>query len=146
MKESKAWFRIALCNALPLREGRAIRVGNREIAIFNLGDRFLAVDNRCPHKGGPLADGIVSGASVVCPLHARKFSLETGEGLNSAAASSCVETFRTRVEHGVILVELTEASWQGQEVKGQEGRTQEVPVICPEPVGMAVASESRPAT
>ena len=55
-----------------------MKVGNREIAIFNLGDRFLAVDNRCPHKGGPLADGIVSGTTVVCPLHAWKMSLETG--------------------------------------------------------------------
>ena len=110
MKEAKAesrrWTRIALCDDIPLREGRAVKVGNREIAIFNLGDRFLAVDNRCPHKGGPLADGIVSGAAVICPLHAWKMSLETGEGLNSASASSCVETFRTRVEHAVIFLEV----------------------------------------
>jgi phenylpropionate dioxygenase-like ring-hydroxylating dioxygenase large terminal subunit len=76
MKEAKAepkrWTRIALSRDIPLREGRAVKVGDREIAIFNLGDRFLAVDNRCPHKGGPLADGIVSGAAVVCPLHAWK--------------------------------------------------------------------------
>ena len=84
-----------------------MRVGNREIAIFNLGDRFLAVDNRCPHKGGSLADGIVSGAAVVCPLHAWKMSLETGKGVSSASASSCIETFRTRVEHGVIVLEVT---------------------------------------
>jgi nitrite reductase (NADH) small subunit len=141
MKETKAWVRITHCNDIPLRQGRAVKVGSREIAIFNLGDRFLAVDNRCPHKGGPLADGIVSGAAVVCPLHAWKVSLETGEGLNSASASSCVDTFRTRVEHGVILVELTEASW-----KGQEGRKQEVPVRCAESGGIAVASESRTAT
>lgn len=141
MKEAKAWVRIALCDDLPLREGRAVKVGNREFAIFNLGDRFLAVDNRCPHKGGPLADGIVSGAAVVCPLHAWKFSLETGEGVNSASASSCVETFRTRVEHGVIFVELNKDF-----AKKQDSVSQELPAICLGPCAVAVPRESHPAT
>ena len=139
--ESKRWTRIAHCNDIPLREGRAVKVGQREIAIFNLGDRFLALDNRCPHRGGPLADGIVSGASVVCPLHAWKISLETGEGANSASASSCVETFHTRVEQGVIFLELSDDSRNGQD-SGRE----EVSLICVEPRGIAVASESPTAT
>ena len=139
--ESKRWTRTALCDDIPPREGRAVKVGNREIAIFNLGDRFLAVDNRCPHKGGPLADGIVSGATIVCPLHAWKISLETGEGVNSTSASSCVETFRTRVEHGVIFLELADKSR-----KGQEDAMQELPVLCVEAGGTATATESRPAT
>jgi nitrite reductase (NADH) small subunit len=134
--ESKRWTRIAYCRDVPLREGRAVKACNREIAIFNLGDRFLAVDNRCPHKGGPLADGIVSGATVVCPLHAWKISLETGEGMKSASTSSCVETFPTRVEHGVIFLELRDDSR-----KGQEDGTQELPVICVETGDIAVADE-----
>jgi nitrite reductase (NADH) small subunit len=105
MNEPSTWIRIAHCRDIPLREGRAVRVGAREIAIFNLGDRFLAVENRCPHKGGPLADGIVSGKSVVCPLHAWKMCLETGRGVGGPSASSCVETFRTRVEDGIVLLE-----------------------------------------
>jgi nitrite reductase [NAD(P)H] small subunit len=126
--ESKRWTRIAYCNDIPPREGRAVKVGNREIALFNLGDRFLAVDNRCPHKGGPLADGIVSGAAVVCPLHAWKISLETGKGANSASASSCVETFRTRVEHGIIFLEIT------AHVAPLEGESAEdLPLLCTEP-------------
>ncbi len=133
--ESERWTRIALCGEIPPREGRAVKVGKREIAIFNLGDRFLAVDNRCPHKSGPLADGIVSGATVVCPLHAWKMSLETGEGLDSASASSCVETFRARVEHGVIFLEVGENFR-----KGQEDGMQDLPVVCVEPGG-AVADE-----
>lgn len=106
MKETSTWIRIAYCHDIPVREGRAVKFGNREIAIFNLGDRFYAVDNRCPHKGGPLADGIVSGSTVVCPLHAWKMSLETGNGINGPSTSSCVETFRTRVEEGIVLLEL----------------------------------------
>ncbi|MGA9980024.1 MAG: nitrite reductase small subunit NirD [Candidatus Sulfotelmatobacter sp.] len=126
--ESKRWTRIALCRDIPLREGRAVKVGHRDIAIFNLGDRFLAVDNRCPHKGGPLADGIVSSAAVVCPLHAWKISLETGEGLNSASASNCVETFCTRVEHGVIFLEIA-----AHIAPSGEKSTEDLPLLCVEP-------------
>lgn len=108
------WVRIAYCRNIPLREGRAVKVGNREIAIFNLGDRFLAVENRCPHKGGPLADGIVAGTTVICPLHTWKMSLETGKGVNGPSAASCVETFRTRVEEGIVLVQLADNCRQSE--------------------------------
>lgn len=104
--DTHRWIRTARCEDIPLREARSVRLGGRDIAIFNLGDRFLAVDNRCPHKGGPLAEGIVSGAAVVCPLHTRKVCLETGNVLNAPDSSQCIETFRARVEDGVVLVEL----------------------------------------
>jgi nitrite reductase [NAD(P)H] small subunit len=132
MKKMKTWVRIANCKDIPLREGRAVRIGNREIAIFNLGDRFLAVDNRCPHRGGPLADGIVSGSAVVCPLHAWKLSLETGEGVNSASLSSCVQTFPTKVENGIVFLELIENASHTPKQSGQD-----LPVICVEPGGVA---------
>ena len=57
------WVRVTAVENVPLREGRAVRVGDDEIAIFNLGDRFVAIENACPHRGGPLADGIVSGST-----------------------------------------------------------------------------------
>lgn len=125
MKETNAWIRIAYCRDIPLREGRAVKIGSREIALFNLGDRFLAVENRCPHQGGPLADGIVSGATVVCPLHAWKMSLETGRGVGGASASSCVETFRTRVEGEVVLLELTNHK------QCEAAAEKDLSVICP---------------
>ena len=97
--------RDARCDNIPPREGRAVQIGDREIAIFNLGDRFLATDNRCPHKGGPLCDGIVTGASVVCPLHAWKINLEPTDGasVRPASASAACETYPVRVEDGVIV-------------------------------------------
>jgi nitrite reductase (NADH) small subunit len=100
------WFRATSCDNIPLREGRAVAFGHRELAIFNLGDRFLATDNRCPHQGGPLCDGIVAGDAVVCPLHAWKVRLDTGVVERPAAQTLCVETYATRVEQGVVLVEL----------------------------------------
>lgn len=140
MNETNTWVRIAFCRDIPVREGRAVKVGDREIAIFNLGDRFLAVDNRCPHKGGPLADGIVSGTTVVCPLHTWKVSLETGKGVSGPSALSCVETFRARVEDGVVLVEL-DANWRESEAAQGE----RLPLACVKPPGMAAMAEFPPA-
>ena len=118
MKTDARWVRVTPCENIPPREGRAAMVGDRELAIFNLGDRFLAVDGRCPHKAGPLSDGIISGSSVGCPLHAWKVNLETGAVERPAAANECVITYATRVELGVILVELPVAR-QTPQMKAQ---------------------------
>jgi nitrite reductase (NADH) small subunit len=136
MKEKKAWALIAHCGDIPLREGRAVKVAGREIAIFNLGENFLAVENRCPHKAGPLADGIVSGTTVACPLHAWKFSLETGKGASSASASSCVQTFRTIVEDGIVLVELRKDLPNAEEAHQHEIRT-----ICMDSIPTAAVND-----
>lgn len=104
------WVRVTACDNIPPREGRAAVVGDRELAIFNLGDRFLAVDNRCPHRGGPLCDGIVTGASVVCPLHAWKVDLETGVVQRPVNDVGCVSTYATRVEADVVLIEFPAVS------------------------------------
>ena len=105
------WVRITACDNIPAREGRSVVVGRREIAVFNLGDRFLAAANQCPHKGGPLADGIVTGTSVVCPLHAWKVDLVTGCVERPATATQpCVETYPTRVEDGILVVGLPASS------------------------------------
>ena len=100
------WVRITNAENIPLREGRAVEVGELKIAIFNLGDRFLAVENRCPHQGGPLADGIVSGNTVVCPLHAWKVDLASGGVVRPNDAVQCVRSFQTRMEGGVVLLNL----------------------------------------
>ena len=91
---------------IPQREGRVLIVDGREVAVFNLGHRFLAVDNRCPHKQGPLADGIVSGDAVVCPLHARKINLETGCVERPAGETACVKTYAVQVDGQEIVLEV----------------------------------------
>jgi nitrite reductase (NADH) small subunit len=106
MKETKRWVRITEVENIPLREGRAVQVGGQVLAIFNLGDRFLALENRCPHRGGPLADGIVSAGTVVCPLHAWKVDLATGRVTNQPENPLCVQTFPSRVEGGAVFVEF----------------------------------------
>ena len=100
-----SWIRITEIENIPVREGRSVKIGNEEIAVFNLGDRFAAIENRCPHSGGPLCDGIVSGATVVCPLHGWKVCLDTGDILKPQVPVR-VELFATRVEDGVVLVDV----------------------------------------
>jgi nitrite reductase (NADH) small subunit len=103
-----SWLRITRVEDIPLREGRAVSLGGEELAIFNLGDRFLAVSNTCPHRGGPLADGIVSGDSVVCPLHAWKVCLTSGAVRRPEEQTACVQTYPVRVVDGVVHIEITE--------------------------------------
>ena len=107
--QTKRWVRLTQAENIPLREGRAVRIAGLDIAIFNLGDRFLAVENKCPHRGGPLADGIISGRTVVCPLHAWKIDLESGQVTTRPEENPCVKTFPTAVSDGVVLLELSVA-------------------------------------
>ena len=102
------WIRVTDLENIPLREGRAVRIGEQEVAIFNLGDRCVAVDNACPHRGGPLADGIVSGNAVICPLHAYKVCLDTGNVLKPDVCVR-VDKYPVKVEDGVVLVSLDDA-------------------------------------
>ena len=75
----------------------------KEISIFHLTDgRVLALRNRCPHKGGPLSEGIVSNHYVFCPLHDWKINLEDGQV--QAPDTGCVKTFPVKVEGGKIFV------------------------------------------
>jgi nitrite reductase (NADH) small subunit len=64
---------------LPIGLGRAFRVGGQSVAVFRTRTgRVFAVANECPHRGGPLADGMLAGELVVCPLHAYRFDPESG--------------------------------------------------------------------
>src|SRR5438445_1246925 len=101
------WIRITNAASIPPREGRAVNMGGLSIAIFNTGERFLAVENRCPHSGGPLADGIVGGTTVTCPLHNWRICLETG-----LVTKPCVEgvpqvrTYPVEVRDGIVMLGL----------------------------------------
>jgi len=94
---------------LPVRGGAD---GAREIAIFHtLDNRFYALVNRCPHKAGPLSQGIVHGNVVTCPLHSWHISLKTGEALGED--KGCVPTIPLKVDAGRIY--LLRSAVMGQE-------------------------------
>jgi nitrite reductase (NADH) small subunit len=91
---------------IPLGEARVFRIEGRDIAVFRLrnGD-VLAVSAACPHRGGPLADGLVGGHSVICPLHGFLFDLRTGEPIGRDCAQ--LRTYRvTATTAGELTLEL----------------------------------------
>ncbi len=88
---------------IPEGEGRVFRLKQNEIAIFRLESGMVATDNRCPHLGGPLADGIVAGDEVVCPLHGHRFNLKTGESINNDGGR--IKTYPVFVEEEDIFME-----------------------------------------
>ena len=71
---------IHACNVddVPLGEGRAVTLAGRRVAVFHTATGWYAIDHACPHAGGPLADGIAADCTVICPLHERRFALDTG--------------------------------------------------------------------
>ena len=90
--------------AIPLGQGRTYVVDGRAIAVFRQRDgQLFATQNACPHRGGPLADGIIGAGKVICPLHARKFDLTTGASVEGDYA---VQTYPVRIEGGEIILTL----------------------------------------
>ena len=74
---------VAKTSDIPVNEARAFPVNDRMIAIFNQGDKFLAMDDFCPHMGASLAGGWIDGCTVSCPWHAWRFSLTDGTWLDN---------------------------------------------------------------
>jgi nitrite reductase (NADH) small subunit len=92
-------------SAIPRGEGRNVEAMGQRIAVFHTrtGEVF-AVQAECPHRRGPLADGLLGGTTLICPLHAWKFDLSTGEALSGDCG---IKTFSVRVDGaGRILLTL----------------------------------------
>ena len=97
------WLDIGALADIPARGGRVVKTPRGCLAVFRAADdSVFALDDRCPHKGGPLSDGIVHGHNVTCPLHSLVISLETG---TAPADGSHVRTHGVRVEAGRILLD-----------------------------------------
>ncbi|PLT32150.1 nitrite reductase small subunit NirD [Bacillus sp. V5-8f] len=89
------------------RIGKTVYVGDKEVAVFKLlNGSIRAVENRCPHKGGVLAEGMVSGDFVFCPMHDCKICLQDGQV--QEPDTGCVKTFKTLVEDGKVYVLMEE--------------------------------------
>jgi nitrite reductase (NADH) small subunit len=99
------WFDIGTVDDIPLRGARCVKTPQGEVGVFRThDDRIFAIENHCPHKGGPLTQGIVHGAAVTCPLHNWVFSLETGKALGADEGE--VKTIQVKVEDGRISLAL----------------------------------------
>jgi nitrite reductase (NADH) small subunit len=81
---------------VPPGEGKAFDIGDRRVAVFRTrGGELYATQAACPHKGGPLADGIIGGGTVICPLHAYKYDLKSGQPLGNGCPA--LQTYRVEL-------------------------------------------------
>ncbi len=100
------WIDITALDAIPQRGARLVKTAHGCVAVFRTGaDEVYALDNACPHKNGPLAEGIVHGAAVTCPLHNWVISLETGEVQGNDEGQ--VATYPAKVEDGRVLLDAS---------------------------------------
>jgi nitrite reductase (NADH) small subunit len=82
--------------------GKCVEVNGRQIAVFNVGGTFHAIDNTCLHRGGPLAEGELEGTVVTCPWHGWQYDITTGS--NTMDENERVDRFEVKVEAGAVLV------------------------------------------
>jgi nitrite reductase (NADH) small subunit len=96
---------LAALDDIPRQGARVVKTLAGCVAVFRTADdQVFALEDRCPHKGGPLSEGIVHGTSVTCPLHAWVFDLNTG--LARGADEGAVRTWPVRVEAGRIFLDV----------------------------------------
>ena len=91
-------------SGIPLGEGRVFAVDGRRIAVFRPRDgRLFAAEADCPHRGGPLADGLLGGSIVICPLHGLKFDLATGQPVGHDCRSLATYPVEVTPDDEIIL-------------------------------------------
>ncbi|MCK5918599.1 MAG: nitrite reductase small subunit NirD [Cocleimonas sp.] len=97
------WTQVAKLEEIPALGARTIEINSMTIAVFrNSNDQVFALKDECPHKKGPLSQGIVHGTTVTCPLHNWKISLESGEAI--APDEGCTNVFDAKIEDGIVYI------------------------------------------
>ena len=99
------WKQVTRLDDIPRLGSRVINTEQGDIAVFRTSsDQVFALRDACPHKQGPLSQGIVHGGSVTCPLHNWKIDLASGEALG--ADEGCTNTFAAKVENDLVFIEF----------------------------------------
>jgi nitrite reductase (NADH) small subunit len=102
------WIEITQLDEIPVLGSRVVKTADEDIAIFRTSDdRIFAVKDACPHKQGPLSQGIVHGTAVTCPLHNWKIDLASGEALG--ADEGCTNVYDTKVENNMVYLRIPAA-------------------------------------
>ncbi len=109
LSRNESWVRICRVDDIPVLGARVVErsAGDGNIAVFRNGDdRVFALLDRCPHKGGPLSQGIVFGHSVACPLH--NWTIQLADGCARAPDVGCAVTFSVMCEAGTVYLDAAE--------------------------------------
>jgi len=100
------WIEVGTVNDIPKQGARVVKTDEGDIAVFKTEEgEIFALQDKCPHKGGPLSQGIVHGKRIACPLHDWKIQLDTG--LAVAPDEGCAASFPIKVEGETIFLSLT---------------------------------------
>ena len=106
MNARNDWVQLCQIDEIPLLGSRLVERADGNIAVFrSAAETVFALLDRCPHKGGPLSQGIVHGTAVTCPLHSWQIDLGTGQAL--APDVGCARHFPVKVESGFVFLALT---------------------------------------
>ena len=96
------FVRVASASEIPAGQGRMFELQSRQVAVFNVGGKFHAIDNVCEHQGGPLAEGELDGCVVTCPWHGWTYDVTSGQSPDDA--DTRVQRFEVKVEGGDVFV------------------------------------------
>ncbi len=97
--------KVADANQLPPGKATAVELDGTRIALFNVGGTFYALEDTCPHAGGPLSEGQVEGDKVICPWHDAAFDLKSGD-LLAPPAFEGVKSYKVVVDGNDVKIEL----------------------------------------
>ena len=104
--DTHEWLEIGRLNDIPRLGARVVRLDSGDIAVFRTtDDEVFALRDRCPHKGGPLSQGLVYGKNVACPLHNWSIHLDTGHAV--APDEGCTAAYPVKVIDGRIYLSLS---------------------------------------
>ena len=103
-RADEGWTAVARPDDVPPGTGRVVNVDGRLIALFHHDGAFYAIDNRCPHRGGPLGNGALDGDTVICPWHGWSFDVRTGVNVDRGRIR--VACFEAAVEDGRVYVRV----------------------------------------
>ncbi|MCJ8520974.1 nitrite reductase (NADH) small subunit [Pseudorhizobium tarimense] len=99
------WIAIGNIDDIPLRGARCVKTPQGKIAVFRTGENeIFALEDHCPHRGGPVSEGIVHGAAMTCPLHNWVISLQSGKAVG--ADEGAVKTITLRKDNGALFIAL----------------------------------------
>jgi len=100
------WIEVGSLNDIPKQGARVVRTDKGDIAVFRtISDEVFAVKDECPHKKGPLSQGIVHGNKVACPLHNWMINLDSGQAV--APDEGCAATFPIKIDGDTIMLLVT---------------------------------------
>jgi nitrite reductase (NADH) small subunit/3-phenylpropionate/trans-cinnamate dioxygenase ferredoxin subunit len=97
--------RVADVKSIPSGSAAIFDVGAKQIAVFNVGGGFYAIDNICPHRGGPVGEGSLHGTTVSCPWHGAQFEVTNGQVVGPPATAD-ITSYATKVEEDGVWVEI----------------------------------------